>query len=182
MIRHTSGRARAVIAIFSLQGSSMKQSVIGAAVISAAVLGAAGTASAQDLFLDGDMVRGAQDGAPGPVCVLTSEFQHLEKVVFRFRVRDQNGTELDDKALKSLIVELPSGEKLEGYYGGHPPASPEVYMWVATWTIPASYPSGTLTYKAVATDRQGQSQSWEPLRRVTSQLAVLPGAIEFKKP
>jgi hypothetical protein len=100
MIRHTSGRARAVIAIFSLQGSSMKQSVIGAAVISAAVLGAAGTASAQDLFLDGDMVRGAQDGAPGPVCVLTSEFQHLEKVVFRFRVRDQNGTELDDKALK----------------------------------------------------------------------------------
>jgi hypothetical protein len=55
-------------------------------------------------------------------------------------------------------------------------------MWVATWTIPASYPSGTLTYKAVATDRQGQSQSWEPLRRVTSQLAVLPGAIEFTKP
>jgi hypothetical protein len=57
-----------------------------------------------------------------------------------------------------------------------------VEMWVATWTIPASYPSGTLTYKAVATDRQGHSQSWEPLRRVTSELQVLPGAIEFKKP
>jgi hypothetical protein len=160
----------------------MKKSIICAAAMATAVLGPAGTVSAQDLFLDGDMVRGQQDGAPGPICVLVSQFQHLEKVVFRFRVRDQNGRELDDKALKSLIVELPSGEKLEGYYGGHPPASPEVYMWVATWTIPASYPSGTLTYKAVATDRQGHSQSWEPLRRVTSELQVLPGAIEFKKP
>lgn len=160
----------------------MKKWVLCAAVISAAVFGPAGNVSAQDLFLDGDMVRGAQEGAPGPVCVLTSQFQHLEKVVFRFRVRDQSGKELDDKAVKSLIVELPSGEKLEGYYGGHPPASPEVYMWVATWTIPASYPSGTLTYKAIATDRQGHSQSWEPLRRTTSELQVMPGAIEFKKP
>ena len=176
------GLLRAAGLAFSSQGAPMKKTVVCAAVMSAAVLVPAGTVSAQDLFLDGDMVRGAQDDAPGPVCVLTSQFQHLEKVVFRFRVRDQNGKELDDKALTSLVVELPSGEKLDGYYGGHPPADPEVYMWVATWTIPASYPSGTLTYKAIATDRQGRSQSWEPLRRVTSQLAVLPGAIQFKKP
>lgn len=160
----------------------MKIIAVSAVAVSAAVLGITGAATAQDLFLDGDMVRGAQDGAPGPVCVLTNQFQHLERVVFRFRIRDQSGKELDDKAIKSLMVELPSGEKLAGYYGGHPPASPEVYMWVATWTIPASYPSGTLTYRAIATDTQGHSQSWEPLRRVTSQLQVLPGAIEFKKP
>jgi hypothetical protein len=147
-----------------------------------AVLGLANAAVAQDLFVEGDIVRGAQEGAPGPVCVLTNQFQHLEKVVFRFRVLDQNGKMLDDKSLKSLIVQLPSGEKLDGYYGGHPPAKPDDYFWVAVWNIPASFPSGTFAYKAIATDMQGHSQIWEPFRRVTSQFQVLPGAIEFKKP
>jgi len=146
-----------------------------------ATLGVAHAAAAQDLFVEGDIVRGAQEGAPGPVCVLTNQFQHLEKVVFRFRVLDQGGKLLDDKGLKSLVVQLPTGEKLESYYGGHPPAAPEDYFWVAAWVIPASFPSGTFAYKATVTDMQGHSQTWEPFKRVTSQFQVLPGAIEFKK-
>jgi hypothetical protein len=160
---------------------------IALATIAAAALSFAGTAHAQDLFLDGDIVRGAQDGAPGPVCVLNNQFKHLEKVVFRFRVRDQSGKLLDNKELKSLVVELPDGTKIDGYYGGHPPANannpggPTDYFWVGVWLIPASYPSGTFTYKAIATDLKGHTQVWEPLVRVTSQMQVMPGSIEFAK-
>jgi len=166
----------------------MKTTTFAAIALSAAALDCAGAANAQNLFLDGDMVRGAQDGAPGPICVLTNQFKHLEKVVFRFRVRDQSGKLVDDKDVKSLVVELADGQKIEGYYGGHPPATPANqggptdYFWVAIWVIPASYPSGTFRYKATATDLQGHAQIWEPIKRVTTDLQVLPGAIEFKKP
>jgi hypothetical protein len=160
---------------------------IALAAIAAGTLGFAGIGHAQDLFLDGDIVRGAQDGAPGPVCVLNNQFKHLEKVVFRFRVRDQSGKLLDDKGLKSLVIELADGTKVDGYYGGHPPKTaanpggPTDYFWVGVWIIPASYPNGTFTYKATATDMQGHAQTWEPLVRVTSQMQVMPGAIEIAK-
>ena len=45
-----------------------------------------------------------------------------------------------------------------------------------------NFPNGTLVYKAVATNAQGQSETWEPFKRVTSQLQVVAGAIEIKKP
>jgi hypothetical protein len=153
------------------------------AIVGLSVLGFAHTAVAQDLFVEGDIVRGNQEGAPGPICVLTNQFKHLEKVVFRFRILDKTGKVLDDKALKSLVVELPNGEKLSGYYGGHPqpPAKADDYFWVATWIVPASFPTGTFAYKAVAMDNEGHSQTWQPFQRVTSQLQVMPGDIEFKK-
>lgn len=148
---------------------------------------AGGIGHAQDLFLDGDIVRGAQEGAPGPICVLTNQFKHLEKVVFRFRVRDRDGKLLDDKSLKSLVVQLADGQKIEGHYGGHPPVTPANpggptdYFWVSTWIIPANYPSGTFRYKAVATDTEGHTALWEPIKRVTTDLQVMPGEITFTK-
>ncbi len=161
----------------------MKTTTFAAAVaLSAAVISLTGAARAQSLFLDGDIVRGAQAGAPGPVCVLSNQFKHLEKVVFRFRVRDQSGKLLDDKEVKSLVVELADGQKIQGYYGGHPPEKATDYFWVAVWVIPASYPSGTFRYKATAVDVEGHAQVWEPVKRVTSDLQVMAGEIEFKKP
>ncbi len=148
----------------------------------------AGTAQAEHLFLDGDIVRGAQVGAPGPVCVLNNQFKHLEKVVFRFRVRDASGKVLDEKGLKSLDVQLPDGQMVKGYYGGHPPVSqsnpegPTDFFWVAVWIIPSGYPNGTFRYKALATDMAGNTEVWEPIRRITSEPQVMPGEIEFKKP
>ena len=61
----------------------MKTPTFSAIALSATVLGCAGAARAQDLFLDGDIVRGAQQGAPGPVCVLTNEFKHLTRLCLR---------------------------------------------------------------------------------------------------
>src|SRR6516164_11804416 len=103
---------------------SMKASTFAAIALSAVVLGLSSSVQAQvagaKLFFEGDMVRGAQAGAPGPFCVLNNQFKHLEKIVWRFRVRDQNGKALDKDGLKSLVVELPDGQKVNAQYGPHP--------------------------------------------------------------
>src|SRR5437667_2412068 len=89
----------------------MKTLTISAVALS--VLGFANVAQAQQagkLFFEGDIIRGAQAGAPGPFCVLNSQFKRLEKVVFRFRILDATGKPLDDKGLKTLVVQLPDGQ------------------------------------------------------------------------
>jgi hypothetical protein len=160
-------------------------SALALSVASLALAQGANAQAAKKLFFEGDLVRGAQQGAPGPFCVLNNQFKRLEKVVWRIRVLDRAGQSLDEKGLKSLVVELPDGQKLEAKYGPHPPPAqgPATdFFWTAIWIIPTSYPSGTFVYKVVATDAQGQSQAWEPFKRSTSQLAVVAGEIEIKKP
>src|SRR5215510_15981875 len=96
---------------------------LAALAVSLAVIGFAHDAKAQSgtrLFFEGDMVRGDQEGAPGPFCVLTNQFKRLEKVVWRVRVLDQTGKALDDKGLKSLAIVLPDGQSLPGRYSPHP--------------------------------------------------------------
>jgi hypothetical protein len=162
--------------------------ILSALALSVASLGAAQVANAQTakkLFFEGDLVRGAQQGAPGPFCVLNNQFKRLEKVVWRLRVLDQAGQSLDDKGLKGVVVELPDGQKLNARFGPHPPAAQGPAtdnFWTAIWIIPTSYPSGTFVYKVVATDLDGNLQTWEPFKRNTSQLAVVAGEIEIKKP
>jgi hypothetical protein len=166
----------------------MRIAILSALALSVAGLGLAPVANAQaakKLFFEGDLVRGAQQGAPGPFCVLNNQFKRLEKVVWRIRVLDQTGHALDDKALKSLVVELPDGQMLNARYGPHPPPAqgPATdHFWSAIWIIPTNYPSGTLVYKVVATDSEGASQVWEPFKRTPSQLTVVAGEIEIKKP
>jgi hypothetical protein len=152
-----------------------------------AFVGFAGSAQAQmssgKLFFEGDIIRGAQAGAPGPFCVLNSAFKHLEKVVFRLRIVDQNGKELDDKGVKSVEVQLPDGKKIEGRYGQHPPRGQAAdHFWTAAWQIPTDYPSGSFFYKAVVTDMNGQTHTWEPFKIKTSQFNVVDGAVEIKPP
>jgi hypothetical protein len=152
----------------------------------AVVCGFASGAQAQQtkLFFEGDVVRGDQDGAPGPGCVLNSQFKHLEKVVWRLRILDASGKPLDDKGLKSLVVELADGQKLPARFGVHPPPriGPAVdHFWTARWIIPTEYPSGSFYYKVTATSLDGSTQTWEPFKSLPSRLAVLDGAIEIKK-
>jgi hypothetical protein len=163
----------------------MRIVALSAAVLS--LLGLAGPGHAQQetrLFFEGDMVRGDQEGAPGPFCVLNNQFKRLEKVVWRVRVLDQTGKALDDKGIKALLVELPDGQKLPGRYSPHPgprAGPPTDHFWSARWIIPTGYPSGTFVYKVVATDLNGKQHTWEPFNRVASQLQVIAGEIEIKK-
>ena len=136
------------------------------------ILGFADVAQAQQggrLFFEGDIVRGAQPGAPGPFCVLNGQFKRLEKVVWRVRILDQEGKALDDKGIKSLEVQLPDGQKVSGRYSFHPGGqSPREnatdYFWTAAWIVPDEYPSGTFVYKVVATDMAGKTHTWEPFK------------------
>ncbi len=153
------------------------------ATVAVSAFGCANVAHAQSapkLFFEGDLERGNQAGTP-PACVLNSQFKHLDKVVFRVRVLDASGKPLDDKGLKSLVVELPDGKKLDARFGAHPPKEGTDHFWTAAWIVPAEYPNGTVSYKITATDLEGHSQSWEPFKVSTSQLMVLAGDIEIKK-
>lgn len=167
-------------------GRPMKALAVSVVVLSA--LGFGHVAQAQPgkkLFFEGDIVRGNQAGAPGPGCVLASQFLHLEKIVWRFRVLDQAGNSLDAKGLKSLVVEMPDGQKVNARFGPHPPpreGPAEDHFWTAAWVIPEAYPSGTFAYKVIATDLEGRAHTWEPFKRTASQLQVLAGKIDIKKP
>jgi hypothetical protein len=144
--------------------------------IAVSMFGFANIAQAQNagkLFISSDMEP--------PACVLNNVFLHLEKVVWRTRVLDANGKVLGKDDLKSVVVELQDGKKVEAAFGGHPPRAPTDNLWAAAWIIPADYPTGTFNYKVTATDNQGNSVTWEPFKVATSQLRIEMGAIELKK-
>jgi hypothetical protein len=145
-------------------------------------LGVAPIARAQNakpLFIAADMVQGP--AGAGPICVLTSRFMRKEIVAWRIRVQDATGKQLDDKGLKSLVVELSDGQKFDAHYGGHPPNAPTDHLWSASWAIPADYPTGSFNYKVVATALDGSTQSWQPVNVKPSWLTVIAGTFEPAK-
>jgi len=158
------------------------------------VLGFANASAAQEtqkLFIEGDIVRGnTPNGITGPVCVLANQFKRKENVVFRIRVRNVAGQPLDDKSLKGIVVELSDGQKFPASYRPRPPANirtafglsePADYFWSAAWLIPQDYPTGSLSYKVVATDMEGNAQSWTPFKDPRSLPLVMPGDVEYTK-
>lgn len=168
--------------------------VVAFIALSSAVFGFAHISAAQEaqkLFIEGDIVRGnTPAGITGPVCVLANQFRRKENVVFRMRVRNAAGEPLDDKSLKGITVELSDGQKFQASYRPRPPVSvrnafglsePLDYFWSAAWLIPQDYPTGSLSYKVVATDMQGNTQSWTPFRDPRSLPMVIPGDVEYIK-
>ena len=163
-------------------GNPRKLSVL---VLSVACLAAIDAASAQGrkLFFEGDMVRHALEGQAGPFCVLANQFKRKEAVAWRIRVFDQTGAQADDKVLKSVVVELSDGQKIPARFGGHPPrGTPTDFFWSLHWVIPENYPTGSLSYKVVATDMAGNPQTWEPFKRQPTQLTIIAGEPAMKQP
>jgi hypothetical protein len=153
-----------------------KQLAVG---LSLALIGLPAAAFADGtLFFSGDMVISPPKGAAGAHCVLSSQFLHNDEVVFRVRVLDQTGAAVTDKDLKSLEVQLSSGETFKMRYGGHPHDKPLDSFWAVGWKIPADYPAGSISYKVVATTEQGDTQTWQPFNVAPSQLTVLQGTDE----
>ena len=156
-----------------------------AVAVSVAALVANAPAQAQDiqkLFVESDIVRGNTPlGATGPICVLTSQFKRGENVVFRIRVRNLQGKPLDMAGIKSIEVELADGRKLPTRYGGHPPRQPTDFFWTAAWMIQENYPTGSLGYSITATDMEGNTVKWEPLREFRSWPTVIAGTVEYVK-
>ena len=139
---------------------------------------AAAPAFAQDaapkLFFEGDIVRGGGPTAKGPACVLNSQFKRGETAIFRIRLIDpKTGKSLDDKGVKSMGIELSNGEKFPMSFHGHPPKDSTDWFWVGGWPIPESQPTGSLTYKVVATTLDGSTVTWTPFKVAPSQLTIL---------
>jgi len=148
----------------------------------AALFGFGGAAQGAALFFEGDMVRGhTQDGATGPSCVLTSEYKRREEVVWRIRVLNADGENLDDTGIKSMSVVLSDGEEFEMGFGQHPRGKHTDAFWASSWVIPADYPTGTLGYKVVTVDNDGETHEWEPFNVEPSKLAIIPGEVTFTK-
>jgi hypothetical protein len=154
-------------------------------VVTAATLALPRIADAQDakpLFFEADTVRHALEGQAGPFCVQGNQYKRKEAVAWRIRVLDQTGKSLDDKGLKSVVVQLGDGQKLEAKWGGHPPrGTPTDFFWSLHWVIPADYPTGSLGFKIVATDLDGRTQTWEPFKRAPTQLTVIAGEPALKQ-
>jgi hypothetical protein len=135
--------------------------------------------TSKPLFIAADMVTGP--GGSGPLCVLRSQFMRKERVAWRIRVQDATGKQLDDKSLKSVVVELSDGQKFQARFGGHPPNAPTDYLWSTSWAIPEDYPTGTFNYKVIAAALDGTTQTWEPINNKFSWLTVIPGTFEPSK-
>ena len=138
------------------------------------------TVAAEKLFFEGDMVRGRpKTGPTGPVCVLTSQFKRKEKVVWRVRIHDPaKAKPLGKAALKSVVVELSDGQKFPMHHGNHPPKKSTDSFWAVSWDIPADYPTGSFSYKVVATDSDGKAHTWTPFNVRPSQFTVIAGNIK----
>src|SRR5215467_221026 len=164
-------RTLTIVSVLALSGAGL------------ASIQSAGAQEAKRLFFEGDMVRHALEGQAGPFCVLANQFKRKEAVAWRIRVLDQTGQQMDDKTLKSVVVELSDGQKIPAKWGGHPPrGTPTDFFWSLHWVIPADYPTGSLVYKVVATDLDGRTQTWEPFKRAPTQLTVVAGEPAMKQP
>ena len=130
-------------------------------------------------FFEADTVRGVPPGGPtGAPCVLNSQFRTKELIVWRVRVLDaKTGKPVDDKSLKSLVIEMSDGTKVPMRYAGHPNRGPQTdNFWSTSWQVPESYPTGSFGYKVVATNKQGKATSWEPFKVASSQLTIVAAA------
>lgn len=143
---------------------------------------AASAADPARLFFEGDMVRGGTAaGTTGPTCVLASQFKRREAVVWRIRVRDQGGKDLDGSRLKSLAVKLPDGQMFAARFGAHPKGGDSDHFWSTSWVVPADYPTGSFAYSVVASDNDGSVHTWAPFNVALSQLTIIAGDVTFSK-
>ena len=152
------------------------------------VLGFAGVAQAQQagkLFFEGDIVRGAQPGAPGPFCVLTSQFKRLEKVVWRIRVLDQAGTVARRQGPQEpgrAASRRPEAAEPLGPASAAPARDrPTDHFWTAAWIVPGQLSERHVRLQGCRRRTcKGQTHTWEPFKSKTSQFTVVAGAIEIK--
>lgn len=129
----------------------------------------AGLAFAQTpaYIVNADVVRGSQN-ATGPTCVLTPVFKTGEQVVWRAEVFDAvTGEKLTNEQAQErgvkVTVEMQDGQTFDMEYGEHPREGPQIWLWVAAWSIPPVYPTGMMMYQLIVTDDAGNSVTWAPI-------------------
>jgi hypothetical protein len=138
-------------------------------------------AATTKLILDLDTVRGSAnlpaDAAikAARSCVQASKFPLGGQVVWRIKVVDpRTGSEMDDKALATVVVKLADGQTFKASYGVHGSSAPFESFWAVTWTIPVTYPTGAVDYTVTATDKEGRTGVWNQFKVASAMLTVVP--------
>lgn len=139
----------------------------------AAAQPAAAAATNNKLFIASDIVQGtknlAQDQMSAKSCVGSSRYPRNAEILWRARVIDPStGKEMDDKALKSVVLKMADGKVVEAKYGKHSDES----FWVAGWVVPKDYPTGTVNFTLVATAADGRTGEFKPFQVAPSLLTV----------
>lgn len=135
------------------------------------------------LTLAADTVSGPlnltdEQRASGAVCVLQNRFARNSEVVWRARVFDGQGNELDDTALEGVMVELSDGQTFDMRYGPHPRDNPNDFFWTAAWDIPEDYATGTVDFEIIATHSDGSTGVYRPFNVDPSLLTVTDEVLE----
>jgi hypothetical protein len=142
--------------------------LMGGALAAAAASVLAGPAFAAPLAMaiSGDTVLGGK-------CIQSNQFKHADLIDFRAHVVDtKTGEDMTGDDLTSVVAELPDGSSFPLAYGEHPPQNPQQSYWTVAWPVPADYPTGTLSYKIVATNKAGETATFEPFKIMPSQLTI----------
>lgn len=139
-------------------------------------------AGSDTLVIAADTVTGPlnipEDQRGSAVCVLQSRFPRNSEIVWRARVFDSSGQELDDSALESVTVQLADGQTFDMRYGPHPRENPTDHFWTTAFDIPADYPTGTLDYEIVATATDGATGTFKPFQVAPSLLTITDEVLE----
>jgi hypothetical protein len=142
--------------------------LVGGAMAAVGALVLAGPAFAAPLAMaiSGDTVLSGQ-------CVQSNRFKHADVIVFRAHVVDtKTGEDMTGDDLTSVVAQLPDGSSFPLKYGQHPPKNPQQSYWTVAWPVPADYPTGTISYKIVATNKAGETATFEPFKIMPSQLTI----------
>lgn len=128
-----------------------------------------------------DVVRGHEQPT-GTVCVQTGVFKQGELIVWRINVFEtasgrqignegKNIAEVNERGLK-VTAYLENGQSIVAKYDKHPPSAkagdPVRYFWTSSWQVPNDYPTGTLRWWVVVTDKTGAFVRYDPIGAGTS--------------
>ena len=118
-------------------------------------------------------------------CLTTNIAHQGELVVFRARIVDpKTGKDMvytDIKPLSAKVI-LPGGYEFPMKYEGHPNTGTYTdYFWSYAWTVPLTFPTGSLGYEVIATAKDGRTGSFKPFEVAPSKLNIVPFDEKFAK-
>ena len=113
--------------------------------------------------------------------VMTSWFKPGDSVVFRaYAVDPTTKKVVDPKAVKYFYVSIPNEPNVKLKYGATAPGASTGLPWTGTWTVPSTYPTGSVPFKVLIQVKQNSGKQLKgqfvQMPVVTATLNISPTA------